>query len=274
MWKNTTTKSRKNHQPSLNQILLPKKVSKLSCQVRHPNSTWPHQPARGVGPTGQWGGWWLVSGEWDQRLQQVYYTVHKKKNQNQNKIKTSPFFSPPFRLPSSPRGFCPQTSGSPAPRGFPSPPIRRWIRRREPLSRRRRRRPAPGSASAPRWWEPDCLSCSFVSILVFFFSLIGAVLWGVGFGRGCAARGGERLGIPERARDAGLGFGDGMWEGSVDSAVVGRCGSGFWGGWWLLGRVTVLLGCGGNRWKWVGNHRQVVDLLVWNFIAVSGATRG
>lgn len=55
-------------------------------------------------------------------------------------------------------------------------------------------------------------------------------MWGVGFGRGCAARGGERLGIPERARDAGLGFGDGRWEGSVDSAVVGRCGSGFfWG---------------------------------------------
>ncbi len=52
-------------------------------------------------------------------------------------------------------------------------------------------------------------------------------MWGVGFGRGCAARGGERLGIPERARDAGLGFGDGRWEGSVDSAVVGRCGSGF-----------------------------------------------
>lgn len=57
-------------------------------------------------------------------------------------------------------------------------------------------------------------------------------MWGAGFGRGCAARGGERLGISERARDAGLGFGGGRWEGSVDSAVVGRCGSGVlgWGG--------------------------------------------
>lgn len=65
-------------------------------------------------------------------------------------------------------------------------------------------------------------------------------MWGVGFGRGCAARGGERLGIPERARDAGLGFGDGRWEGSVDSAVVGRCGSGFF------------LGGGGGVASWEG----------------------
>lgn len=84
-------------------------------------------------------------------------------------------------------------------------------------------------------------------------------MWGVGFGRGCAARGGERLGIPERARDAGLGFGDGRWEGSVDSAVVGRCGSGFFlgggGGCGFLGGLPCCWdvgGIGGNESEIIG----------------------
>lgn len=82
-------------------------------------------------------------------------------------------------------------------------------------------------------------------------------MWGAGFGRGCAARGGERLGISERARDAGLGFGGGRWEGSVDSAVVGRCGSGVlgWGGGGFLGGLPCCWdvgGIGGNESEIIG----------------------
>lgn len=226
---------------------------------------WPHRPVRGMAT----GVWWV-------RPKTTTSLLHTKKNQNQNKIKTSPFFSPPFRLPSSPRGFCPQTSGSPPPRGFPSPPRRSGDGRGgESLAvgaaaaRRRGPRPRPAGESL------TCLSCSFVSILVFSLAHRRGFCGGLDLGV-VAPRGVERgLGFPS-AREMlvwDLGVGGGRvrwippWLGGVDLGFLG-------GGGWLLGRVTVLLGCGGNRWKWVGNHRQVVDLLVWNFIAVSGATRG